>query len=449
MSFGGLLRRDAWKSFDYKESTMAVRKITNQKRLAQIATEAPHLETCVLAIEKLNKKYQELFADIALSDRDRPNDMLVREAAVKKLTDQRLLSKVIAKYNNDFFWKIRQLAVKNLTSQSLLAEIAKNDRDYGVRKTAIENKYFTDQNDLADIAKNKTEYTELRFKAIEKLTDKILAQKIYADIAENNSYYIRRIEAAEKLTDQTLAQKVYIDVVKNPPTPPHFEFDYQTAISRFWWEYEYYAKRLFAKMTDQNTLLDIAKNGKYKPFCKAAIEQLFDQELLVDVAKHAELYAVRIMAAEKLTDKTIAEEVFLNVVSKSDSELDCKKAIMNINDQRALAKIAKSVTFGVEKYFKGENDYSEDDRMARGYGYLREMAIKKLTDREVLTEISNGDEECVYNVSINHIYYVDSDHHYCPIEYMLPVPHDNWVNHTLDVRETARKRMLEWENLVR
>ena len=461
-----------WQSRDEYKSKIAVRKITNQKRLAKIAKEAPRFETCVLAIEKLDAKYQELFADIVLSDRYLFWIDKVHEAAVKKLTDQKLLSIVIEKYKgNDFdVHEIRSLAVKNLTNQSLLAEIAKNDKSDYVRKSAIENKYFTDQNILADIAENETEstyfrlkatekltdkilaqkiytgiaeneteYTYSRLKATEKLTDKILAQKIYAGIAENDEDYKMRIEAAEKLTDQTFAQKVYADVIKNPPSLLIY---YGDSVS--WPEFESLAKRFVAKITDQNTIVDIAKNGKYKAVWNAVVEKLSDQELLVDVAKHAGQCAVRIMAAEKFTDKTLAEEVYFDVVYKSDSRDDCEKAIMKIADQRALATIAKSVTVGVYKRFKGDYDYSEDYRIAGSYGYLREMAIKKLTDPDVLTEIANGDEECyVYNGSINHIYYVDSDYNYCPIEYMLPVPHDNWSNDTLDLRETARKRMLE------
>lgn len=79
-------------------------------------------------------------------------DINVRHGAVRRLTDQRLLTDI---FKNARDTGIRNEALRKLTDQQLLADIAKNNSDAGLRWTAILN--LTNQQLLTDIAKNDSE----------------------------------------------------------------------------------------------------------------------------------------------------------------------------------------------------------------------------------------------------------------------------------------------------
>ena len=70
-----------------------------------------------------------------------------RVRAVKKLTDQRVLAKLV---QTDVDWTVRRAAVRKLTDQALLAEIAKTNEDPYVRWTA--EHALTDRTLLTELA---------------------------------------------------------------------------------------------------------------------------------------------------------------------------------------------------------------------------------------------------------------------------------------------------------
>jgi hypothetical protein len=78
---------------------------------------------------------------------------------------------------------VRKEAVKHLTDQALLAEIAKTDHDKGVRETAVRN--LTDQGTLVEVARNDGD-GEVRRAAVWKLTNEDLLLEI-AQQAEDES----------------------------------------------------------------------------------------------------------------------------------------------------------------------------------------------------------------------------------------------------------------------
>jgi hypothetical protein len=172
-----------WKSKNAKRALKAVGKMTDQRKLAKVAKEAPYWGARKAAVEKLTD--QALLADIAKNDKDSG----VRIAAVKKLTDQDALV-YIAKNDKDFL--VRIAAVEKLTGQALLAYIAKNDEVSYVREAAV--KKLTDQALLAYIAKNDEDW-HVRKAAVEKLTD----QALLADVAKNDKDSDVRIAAIENL----------------------------------------------------------------------------------------------------------------------------------------------------------------------------------------------------------------------------------------------------------
>ena len=234
------LFKPAWKSNDETKAIKAVAEISDQQKLAKIAKEAPYWKTRIAALKKIDPlQHQSLLfdlikndaiyqvRDIARSLSEKAQQMAQRNlistrvaliekstdqmflanvaksdedssiciAAAKKLTDQTLLFDVAksAKYYRD----VRNIAVGKLDSQqlqALLADIAKNYKDFYLCSAAIEK--LTDQTTLADIAKNHKD-TSVRSVAIKKLTDQITL----AEIAKTDEEVVCQIKAAIKITN--------------------------------------------------------------------------------------------------------------------------------------------------------------------------------------------------------------------------------------------------------
>jgi hypothetical protein len=142
-------------------------------------------------------------------------------------------------------WKRRRKAVMKLTDQSVLADIAKNDDDWHVRKAAYE-RLGNDQSALAEVAKNDEDLRGC-YAIVEELTD----PSVLADIAKNaKDSWIR--EAAVN------------------------------------------------KLTDQSALADVAKNAKDRDIRKAAVWKLTDPEVLADIAQNDSDISVRGEAEKEL-----------------------------------------------------------------------------------------------------------------------------------------------------
>src|ERR1017187_5032385 len=71
----------------------------------------------------------------------------VRLDAVKALSNQAVLAEIA---KNDEYGSVRCAALKRITDQGVAAEIARNDKTWTIREAAVE--YVTDQCVLADVA---------------------------------------------------------------------------------------------------------------------------------------------------------------------------------------------------------------------------------------------------------------------------------------------------------
>jgi len=140
----------------------AVRALTNQALLADIAKNDEDVHVREAAISKLITPDQILLAEAAKKH-------LMASAAVEKLTDQALLAEVAKSYGN------ASDAVKKLTDQALLAEVAKNASNTHVGKAAVGK--LSDQAFLADVARSCSD-DEVRKAAIKKIKDLGRIQKV-------------------------------------------------------------------------------------------------------------------------------------------------------------------------------------------------------------------------------------------------------------------------------
>lgn len=116
-----------------------------------------------------------------------------RVLVMDEISDQSILEN-FAKH--DIELRVRLAALKKLTDQKVLLEIAKSsDYCYPDRKSAIQR--LTDQNDLVCLTKANDSY--IRQDAVLMLT----YQKVLLEIAKSDDYYCYRL-AVKKLTDQSL-----------------------------------------------------------------------------------------------------------------------------------------------------------------------------------------------------------------------------------------------------
>jgi len=236
----------------------AVRLLTDQSLLAYVAMKVNDTKARLQVAEKLTNKAiaQNIFAGIAMSD----DNIYVRLQVAEKLSDKAL-------------------------AQKIFADIAKKDWSY-----AEAAKKLTDQAQLADVAM-RAESTNVRLRVAEKLADKALAQRIYADIAMKDK---PPSEAAKKLTDQSLladvamladsinvrlhvteklankalAQRIYADISIAEPwghETPSFDGDYYT---------EGYGETAFRKLTDIKLLGEVATTAKHEKVRRAAANKV-------------------------------------------------------------------------------------------------------------------------------------------------------------------------------
>ena len=154
--------------------------------------------------------------------------------------------------------------LKNETNQSTIAEIANTAPSHDLRIAAV--KKLTDQGALKNVATT-NKYLDVRMVAAEKLNDKIIAQMVFAYIAEKSKDIELRIMAERNLTDQEILKSI----AKNPDKDRLFRLS------------------AAAKLTDKtlyNELLlnDIKNTSIDKHKRNWLIDSMTDQEMLKEIA---------------------------------------------------------------------------------------------------------------------------------------------------------------------
>lgn len=205
--------------------------------------------------------------------------LMVRQAAVRNLTDQALLAKIAVE---DKEADARQVAVEKLTDQALLAKIAAEDTGPFVRQAAFAK--LTDQALLAKIAIEGSDLF-VRQAAFERLTDQAALAKVIIespDLRHCNGGSLCYADVVEKLTDQAPLATVVVEV--------------RDADAR---------RKAFGKLTDQAALTKVAVEAEDADIRQAAVGKLTDQALLANIAVEDGDADVRQAASAKVTDPSL------------------------------------------------------------------------------------------------------------------------------------------------
>jgi hypothetical protein len=252
------LFKPAWQGKNTDKAIAAVKKLTDQNEIARAAKEAPWFLTRKAAIEKLAD--QTILADIAIKD------INVGDTAVERLTDQTELIRVVKNCKDQH---ICMAAAEKLTDQALaqglFAILAKNDKDWTVRKAAVNR--LTVKTVLADIAKDNNEKIEVAMEAVKRLTD----QALLADVAKYGSGLGVDAYALSKITDKDILQE---------------------------------------------TCVYILKNEKSTGTCTLAIEKINNQDILIYVVKNSKMIHIRKAALKKITDRQFLNEIINDKAGK-------------------------------------------------------------------------------------------------------------------------------------
>ena len=181
--------------------------------------------------------------------------------AVEKTVSQEKLAKYCRKTQ---YWDVYRKAVAKITDQDLLADLVINSRDGDSGIAALQN--IQDQNKLFEIA-GKVKPGYLRMEVVNKLIDADLAQKLYTEIAkdETESFPIR-IQAIDKLQDQALCQWVYTDIAKNIKRHSFNGTDEVDA-----------AVKAIKHLTDLDVLADVMENSRPDTMIRFAAEKRIDE----------------------------------------------------------------------------------------------------------------------------------------------------------------------------
>jgi len=425
------LFKPAWASKNWDKAVKAVEKLSDQNKLARAVREAESWKARKTAAEKLTD--QKILSDLAISS----DDISILEIVVEKLTDQEILAHVVKHEKYD---SIRLVAAEKLTDQSLVQElyarIAKADRfelGEAVILRAIKN--LTNQKLLFDVAINTSLVAQRA--AIEKLTDQsklaevakidsnhgsaavrmLTDHAMIIDVAKNARVATTRWEAIEKLIDQN----VLSDIAKNTDVE---------------WIGEMIVNN---KLTDQDLLADVAKSAKADKVKRYAVWKLNDQNLLADVAKNTDNWEILFDIADKLTNKCLAQEIYIDIAKNADKRDIQFRAAEKIADQNIAEKVFRMLSKSDADWIssKAENKLPESQpklikiaKDNKANKYERKEALEILTDKGALIEIATSKDTNKYCYIWHET--VFDDHTATGI-----------IEHELDLRETARKRLAE------
>jgi hypothetical protein len=481
------LFKPRWKSDDLKVALAAVEKLDYDKQLLRVIQEAPRWEIKAAAVKKLTSPFklmeiaehhqdsfvriaaaemmvdkqlaQSIFAEIAQSDD------AAKESAFEKLNDQVQLAEV-AQFSLDK--NIAEGAVKKVTRHDLVVTIAQNSQHERVRLLANERwknqdfdrqqeakraqeessensknaqfnsvasadavKHINNQEWLTDLALNATD-DKIRMAAAHKLENREAAQELYCHIALTTKDNDICEKATALITNQKLLVRIFLSI---RPERWDYSLDRREKNPMFF--------SLSDRLNDHAAFAEaIIDNQEMTPYYRPHISLLTDRALLKDIAQHAYCASARIIAMELLDDQTLTQEVYADIAQNGakDRGLDDYyrfEAIKKLGDeqvaQKAYAHLA--ITPSSSDYWQYSIKKLTDQALlldvARhsNYPFARKEAVKRITDRQVLTQFAEGKEEYFFEWAVDRGY-------------------DNMEICTVDLRDEATRRLAELNEKV-
>ncbi|MCL2529645.1 MAG: hypothetical protein FWE41_04865 [Coriobacteriia bacterium] len=244
------LFKPAWASKNWDKAVEAVANLVDKAEIVQAAREAPCYGARRAAVRRISE--QGVIADIAKNEKE----SCVREAAVARLCDQALLDHIRL---NDSDQTVRAAAARTLNTLRL------EDANRQLCARIDEISKMKDQVQLADIAINDSN-SDIRVAAINSLTSQEMLIRIAMEAADQKVF----TEALERIENQSIFAKI-AGSRRDDFYGCSAAIDYisdQTALVLIAKDDTYYCElrdQAIRKLTDRSALMSIAKSLNEKP----------------------------------------------------------------------------------------------------------------------------------------------------------------------------------------
>lgn len=244
------------------------------------------------------------------------------------------------KYNKHDSYEKREEAVKKINDESVLAEIAKEDKSDVICGIAIDK--ITNGSILADIVEHAPkEKMNVRKKAVEKINDKLILKNIIINLDKRiglaKSFPTKDLHkeicliALDKIDEESLL----IDIVKNT---------------------KYITDKVVEKINDENFLEYVAKNNSSSFNRKIAVKKISSESVLAYVAKNDQDNDTAREAIKKINNESILIDIAKDEHLYSGRRVD---AIDKISDKNVLLELTKDSTYYVT--YNRDGNYSHDE----------------------------------------------------------------------------------------
>jgi hypothetical protein len=280
-----------------------------QAFLARVASRGDDILIREKAVQKLTD--QRLLADVALANNSEYPDTLVGEAAVARLTDQALLAEVAVSYRGKYPpGRVGEAAFARLEDQGLLIGLAEGPYAERIRRFATSK--VTDQSLLARLALGDASGW-VRNAAASRVEDTAVLLRVATEDAEP----FVRAAAVERISDSAVLSRW---AVGDPSDQVRL-----AAVKR---------------LSDPSVLATVALRDKDCSIQEVAAGRLDDQPSLATVALQARCFDTRYKAVSRLTDTASLGRV----AAESDEERISLPAMDRVecDDAALLARIVST-----------------------------------------------------------------------------------------------------------
>ena len=321
----------------------AIQNIIDESFLTNVILKDKDYEIRCAAVKNISN--QEVLEKLAMGD----DDWLVRLYAIKKVESQDVLEKYLMNDGENFH--SAECVVERIFNQQVLFNVVKTHDRKEIRFLALKN--ISDDNILGEIAKKHCEkgsymgygvkikkhhYSSNKF--IHTVICKITNPLTLKDIVLNGKNRACKQEAAHKIYDQQILADIYVtcedESLRNIVS---YNFNGQTAYNYIAINANSPKDRCYAieKIDSQRILFNIIRNEKVKSVRKMAVEKLSDSESLSFIVKNDKDWSICVSALNNITDQEILTDFALDNLSSIIRTIAVKK----LKEKAILNRIAE------------------------------------------------------------------------------------------------------------
>ena len=242
-----------------------------------------------------------MLADILIAD----GSDLVVEGVIDKINNQQLLQKILVNCKSSY---TRCLATECIQDPEVLFEVAMNDHDYDVRRSAIYKLSLSDKQILlAEIGKQCFDL-DTRKDAIRVIKDPGLFREVY----HANDHPHVTIDMESRIFKPTTTERRSIEILKHETDP-------------------YIRMKAVKNIDNQNVLFDIIMNYQDTPMVRSqAIQRFKDMELLAEISHtdpYIEVQDCAIARLNHLKEQYVLIENFVTKSLPAGEQMHCPTAV--------------------------------------------------------------------------------------------------------------------------